>query len=284
MDVFTYGIKSHLDERIPVVVLENGPKYIKERYRLILVMRGNGYVEYANGEHLGFESPVVLCLNENEMLNWNTETISLSKEIVFHPLFLNPIEDPELLWLMSFVERTDQYFGVISIDMRIQKKLNILMDALLEGLLEQPDDYWPCRARSYLIESLLVVDRLKNDGVKQRDFELSNSVYDESICEIARYLENHYSETITLTDLTKLFKTNRTTLGSHFKSVYGKTIMDYLIGIRIEISKAMLRDTALSIGEILERTGFVDVAHFTRTFKKRTGETPSQYRQTRTWL
>ena len=53
---------------------------------------------------------------------------------------------------------------------------------------------------------------------------------------------------------------------------------DLLGGMRIARARELLKDPSLRIHEVAEETGFSDVAHFSRSFKKLTGLTPGEYR------
>ena len=59
----------------------------------------------------------------------------------------------------------------------------------------------------------------------------------------------------------------------------GQSFFDLLGGMRIESAKQMLNDLSLKIYEIAEQTGFSDVAHFSKSFKKFAGCTPGEYRK-----
>lgn len=50
------------------------------------------------------------------------------------------------------------------------------------------------------------------------------------------------------------------------------------------MASTMLRDTMLPINEIMTRVGFCDTVHFLRTFKKYTGDSPSEYRKKYNWM
>jgi AraC-like DNA-binding protein len=65
-----------------------------------------------------------------------------------------------------------------------------------------------------------------------------------------------------------------------FKSIYGKTPHQYLIAVRIEKAKEML-EAGRSITDACFSVGFDSLGSFTGLFKRRTGLTPSAYRQTR---
>ncbi len=57
-----------------------------------------------------------------------------------------------------------------------------------------------------------------------------------------------------------------------------QSFFDLLGSMRIARAKELLKDPAKRIHEIADETGFSDVAHFSRSFKKFTGSTPGEYR------
>ena len=63
-----------------------------------------------------------------------------------------------------------------------------------------------------------------------------------------------------------------------FKSQYGRTPIDYLIGLRVEAAANLLRASDLSCGEIADAVGFGDIYQFSRTFRKRVGVSPTGFR------
>ena len=63
-----------------------------------------------------------------------------------------------------------------------------------------------------------------------------------------------------------------------FRKETGQTISAYVSHIRIEKSKALLRQPGVPIAEIAGLCGFEDQSYFTKVFKNVTGETPQQFR------
>lgn len=63
-----------------------------------------------------------------------------------------------------------------------------------------------------------------------------------------------------------------------FKETYGITPYNYYLAQKLELAQTMLRCTSLSVQEISERLGFTDYHHFSGFFKKRSGISPSRYR------
>ncbi len=59
----------------------------------------------------------------------------------------------------------------------------------------------------------------------------------------------------------------------------GQSFFDLLGALRINMAKEMLSDPSVRIHEVSEATGFYDVGHFSRTFKRFAGCTPGEYRK-----
>ena len=93
------------------------------------------------------------------------------------------------------------------------------------------------------------------------------------------YMEDHFAEDISLTDIAEYFKLTPTYCSTVIKESTGNSYSQNLIAIRIRHAKEFLQNTDLKIYEIAIRTGYKDVKYFNRIFKKETGITPIQYRE-----
>ena len=71
---------------------------------------------------------------------------------------------------------------------------------------------------------------------------------------------------------------NASYLSALFKKETGETLTDYVSRRRVEYAIFLLNTTAMQIQTIAQHCGMPDVNYFTRTFKRHTGKTPSQYR------
>lgn len=92
-------------------------------------------------------------------------------------------------------------------------------------------------------------------------------------------LEQRYSEPWTLEQLAGAAHLSRTNLLRIFRQATGKSPIDYLIGLRIEAAKRLLRQNELSMTEIAHETGFGDSNYFARQFRLMTGRTPTAFRR-----
>lgn len=97
--------------------------------------------------------------------------------------------------------------------------------------------------------------------------------------EIKKYLEEHWTEKISLDFLSSRFFIDKFYLTRLFKKVFGMSITNYLLLLRITHAKELLRFTNLSIEEISARCGISDPNYFSRVFKKIEGTTPGQFRK-----
>jgi len=67
--------------------------------------------------------------------------------------------------------------------------------------------------------------------------------------------------------------------GDLVKKLTGRTAQDIILGHIIELGKQMILGTDMTVNEISDALGFQYSQHFSRFFKKRTGQTPTEYRQ-----
>ncbi len=299
MKHFTIGINFYVGTEVPLVV-RTGVHYdnnIDDRFRLILIAKGSGMIETELGLS-PFVAPTLCCINEKETIRIQSPHTCELMEIVFLPAFLNPLYDYKSLrltphvdsegdphegaWLNAFTKRSTNYKGIINISSLISLRIENILFQINKELADQRDWYWPCRSRSLLLELLLVIDRIYVEPLTNEAIIISKN--SKNINDIIIYLLNHYHEKIYLSIITDEFNINRTSLNESFKKATGHTVMDYLINLRIHLAMSMLKDTALSVSEIMFRVGFVNSSHFIRTFKKITGKSPLEYRKIHTWL
>lgn len=60
-----------------------------------------------------------------------------------------------------------------------------------------------------------------------------------------------------------------------------RTAIDWIEIARLNIAKKLLKDPSISIADVSARTGLPDQSYFSRFFKKKTGQTPSEFRNER---
>ena len=96
---------------------------------------------------------------------------------------------------------------------------------------------------------------------------------------VKAYMDEHYTQKLTLDDLEAQFFINKYYLLKIFKETYGMTISSYLISKRITRAKQLLRFTQMTIDEVGCAVGMDGAGYFSRMFKKAEGISPKEYRK-----
>lgn len=94
-----------------------------------------------------------------------------------------------------------------------------------------------------------------------------------------QYIQNHYSEPITQEEVSGAVGLSAAYFSALFKKVEGEGFAKYLIGVRMEQAKILLRETNIPVSKICQQVGYNDLKHFTHTFEKATGVKPTVYRK-----
>lgn len=160
---------------------------------------------------------------------------------VFHPADIEPFTT--LLTDIYDLASSSDYIR----DMRINEKLGTLLTLLME--------------QSWHPETVTV---------SRKRMELAA---------VKEYLDEHYTEKLTLDDLAEKFFINKFYLSKIFKEAYGTTVNNYLISKRITRAKQLLRFTDMTVDEVGVTVGMGDANYFSRMFRKVEGISPREYRK-----
>lgn len=160
---------------------------------------------------------------------------------VFHPKNLAKFR--ELFSEVYLLASSSDYIR----DMRLNEKLSMLLTMLMEESWHPEDSM-----------------------VSKKRMELTK---------LKEYLDEHYTERISLDELAIHFFINKYYLTKIFKETYGTTINSYIIAKRITRAKQMLRFTDMTLEEIAIAVGMNGGNYFSRMFKKIEGISPREYRK-----
>lgn len=98
------------------------------------------------------------------------------------------------------------------------------------------------------------------------------------ITKIRTYMQEHYAEGITLEHTAAIFYVSKEYLSKVFRMETGKGFWEYLTMLRMDRAKVLITEYKIPIKEVGELVGYVDQAHFYKTFKKYHGKTPGEIR------
>lgn len=99
------------------------------------------------------------------------------------------------------------------------------------------------------------------------------------IADLLNYLERNYQYDISVNELAahKYF-VSPSYLSRLFKAETGENFSRYLMRLRMEKARELLKETTLKISDIAAYVGYNDVSYFIQTFKKQNNMTPEQFR------
>jgi YesN/AraC family two-component response regulator len=97
---------------------------------------------------------------------------------------------------------------------------------------------------------------------------------------IRHYIEANLSNPdLSLNHLCDEFGLNGKYISRMFKEEFGEKLVDYMVSVRVNKSKELLRTTAMSVQEVALAVGYIHDISFIRTFKKIVGQTPGEFRK-----
>lgn len=98
--------------------------------------------------------------------------------------------------------------------------------------------------------------------------------------DIVDYISWRIREPIRVSEIAAYFGYNEKYITTFFKKNGGLSLKNYITTRKMELAKAMLTDSNLPIAQIGYDIGFSDNHNFSSAFKKVTGQSPSEYRNT----
>lgn len=92
------------------------------------------------------------------------------------------------------------------------------------------------------------------------------------------FIEENYKERLKLADVADNVYVSQWHLSKLLNKYTGQNFSEILNNVRMEQAKKLLENPSLRIGDIAEEVGFLDMAHFSRVFKKQVGVSANEYR------
>ncbi len=128
---------------------------------------------------------------------------------------------------------------------------------------------------------LAMTERLKKSRPEAEEGDGENSRAGHFLVNQAvAYMEEHYAEKLTLQEVADACYVSQWHLSKLLNRYKEHSFYDILNSQRIEAAKKLLADPSLRIGDIGEMVGYADPAHFARIFKKTTGMSANEFRNT----
>ncbi len=171
-------------------------------------------------------------------------------------------------YLSSIIKEAENTYIIPKNDPDL-KKLKLKTSALLGG--EQ-------LIKTYLEQFLIFLLRSITATTSAPSFPKKEADTDPLVQEIRQYLSNRIGENFRVEMLCHKFGYSRSYLSRHFQSKTGQTLASYAMSLKVDEAKRLIRETDLNFAEISTRLSFENPQYFSRVFKKKTGMTPTEFK------
>jgi AraC family transcriptional regulator len=159
-------------------------------------------------------------------------------------------------------------------------------DGLTRGLTElcreaaSPDNVFNLMAEGWAIQALAHIARVSEKNHQQHT-ELRGGLPGRSLRRLDEYVHDNLAHPISLAELSGIAGLSKRHFLRAFQESVGSTPYHYVLSLRINEAKRRLSETEDSITDVALATGFSHAQHFSTSFRKATGLTPSSFRQRR---
>ena len=101
----------------------------------------------------------------------------------------------------------------------------------------------------------------------------------QELLPVARYIERHYAEPISMSEMAELAGLSSTHFNRRFRQLLRVSPTQYLRSVRIQAAQGLLATSSRTLADIAVDVGFTDQSHLTRRFREVTGMTPAAWRK-----
>ena len=122
-------------------------------------------------------------------------------------------------------------------------------------------------------------DLTKTETVGVPVHALLTAAADRAADAVLDFVEAGLAGPMSVTDLADVAGLSRFYFARAFHSAVGEPPLTYVTRRRVETACDLLRRTKLPVAEVAKRSGFKSPAYFSTSFRRRTGRSPSLYRQ-----
>ncbi|MFV0556972.1 MAG: helix-turn-helix transcriptional regulator, partial [Lactovum sp.] len=233
-------------------------------FQLFLVLSGQIKL-IRNSEIQLIETGQIIVINPSETL----QIIATDENKVFR-ITLQIYHEKYSFFQFKLTEPISPYYQSQAYDKIIENLRHLFLELENEK-----------RASNYLIEAYR--QQLIGNLLQYLPIEEGHSLKEisERMKKIILFLNQHFSEKLSLDDFAKEFFMSKFHLSHLFKKEMGLTIGEYLKEIRLLQSIKWLESTELTIEEITQKVAFTNQRSFQQAFKEKFHLSPKKYRQER---
>lgn len=237
-------VKSHYHEYFELYFLESG-----QRYHMV----GDTLYYLHPGEFILFPPYIMHYSYGDSDIPFKRLVLYFTREMMAVP------DSMDILGNHAHVYKADE-----------KREIHTILQWILKN--QESDDRYS-EESMYLLLNHLIITLIRSSA------DVAKPEKETRINQIIRYLNENYTNPITLEDLSAHFYLSPYYLCREFKKHTNNTIVQYLNSLRVCHAQRLFQETDQSVTEISKIVGFSNVTHLNRIYKSITGQSPSQTRK-----
>jgi YesN/AraC family two-component response regulator len=248
-------------------------EHLHNSHEIIYILEGTALFQI-NNKNYECKSGDLIFISNLESHNVRISTYPYKRYfLLIDPQYFQTVmKDPLLTSILK--HRPGHFNHVISVD---ESHKSIFIEFLKNMDSENKLNYAYSQYKMECYLQIFLIELFRN---YKDSFPLSHVNKSMStVLEIQKYIDEHYKEEVNLQNISKMFYINMYYLSHQFKEITGFSFKEYLILQRISRSKHLLFHTSHDITTVASESGFNNVNHYIRIFKKFESVTPYQYRK-----
>lgn len=197
-------------------------------------------------------------------------------------------DKPEIFWVHfsgSGVEKILENCHLTSqniFHIGVQPEMNNLFTRIIDEIQKQKNGFR--RITTLLLENILLLTsrhklQSNDEPVQEEQKATPLSNIQHEITMAVSYFNEHYMEAISIEDYAKSRNMSSCWFIRNFKKWIGVTPTQHIISARIASAQSLLENTDYNVTQIATLVGYDDPMYFSRTFRKKVGISPSEWRK-----
>lgn len=264
------------DER---TILESGTNvYPRPEYHPDRVMNVHDLLYVVEGEMRVAQDEENYTLHSGDLLilyagchHWGTSRCSVNCRTLFIHFNCLPSDRHQAVFSEPEVEASSSGKNIL-----LPSQIHCGIAERIEELFHQINHvFWSRRSDKSRVLSLMINLLLCELGHVARKQQPHS---DPWTVELLRYLNNDLTRNVSLEEISERTGMSVRTVSERFRTVTGQSIHQYQLNLRLDAAYSCLRSERRSVKEVASMFGFCDPYYFSRMFKQKFGQSPSEIR------
>lgn len=245
-------------------------RYLSD-YELMVMTEGELYIGDDKGEYVIKKGEMFLDIPPTHQFGYKASNCSF---YWLHFSYNEYKNDAKLVDTSDHTFQANEHNIVLPVHAALPSPDRVVV--LMKQLQDSERKYREPNLSSYLTTTILY--EIHNQFSAKTQSNDKGNAQTQLYYDIKDYINWHICENIKISEIANYFGYNEKYLSALFHKLSDYSIKQYIIQEKMELAKGQLTDTNHPVSQIAYNIGFNDTHHFTNSFKKFVGLTPTEYR------